>query len=347
MEAERIKEETEAKRNAEEEKKLKEEAEIRRRAEEERRMKEEAEAKRKAGEEKRLAEEAEAKRKIEEEKRRKEEAEAKRRAEEERRRKEETEAKIKAEEDQRLFEAANAERSIKKRKSRKLMVIGAGVIVIAFGGWGIIKMMAGSTNPGPQPNPVDPDIDIVNQDSINRVLREQDSIAWNDAFAKNEKATYQSYLDGFGTGRYRTMAREKIDSIEKAEIFSRLKPGDVYLDGIVLAINPETKACALAYKTDLGKMSYPKAVDACKSISSAGIDWILPALDDLKLMHLLGEELANNPFNFKNDYYWSSTDYSSNEKKVKNMVSGYEAHYSNSFENRQYYVRPVRTVFKN
>ena len=123
VEDEKTKQDTIAKRKADDEAKAKKEAEAKRKADDEAKAKKEAEAKRKADDEAKAKKEAEAKRKADDEAKAKKEAEAKRKADDEAKAKKEAEAKRKADDEAKAKLKVEAEAKKKKEaeKARDLL----------------------------------------------------------------------------------------------------------------------------------------------------------------------------------------------------------------------------------
>ena len=269
--------------------------------------KKEAAVKRKDEEEKRLKEETEARRKDEEEKRLKEETEAKRKDEEEKRLKEETEAKRKAEEEKRLKEEAAVIRKdwevqlIKKKKLNKILLVGFLIIAVVLVGVFVFPIF--NTKPETLPGPSPKSNPTVLNDSIDsaRIIR---------------------------------------DSLNKEELFSKLRVGDTYEGGIIFKIDHSSKTGKMAYHEDAGPMPWNKAMNIKANL---GEEWRLPTFDELRQMYDGIGQGSNNIGQFTDELYWSSTSYNNNEARLLRFRDGnLSYHYSKDFVNRKYRVRAIR-----
>ena len=80
------------------------------------------------------------------------------------------------------------------------------------------------------------------------------------------------------------------------------------------------------------------AAKACSDYTYNGYDdWFLPSKDELNLMYT---NLCNDGLgNFRNSYYWSSSEYSSGSAWKQYFSSGFQ---DSSYRDNFYYVRPIR-----
>ncbi len=89
-------------------------------------------------------------------------------------------------------------KTVKKGNSKKYMLIGGSVIIIALAIWGIINLGSGN--------------------------KSDDLKAWNNALQQNDSSAYALYQQNFPTGAYVLQAKEKMDSISKLTTTSLTRP---------------------------------------------------------------------------------------------------------------------------
>jgi len=85
--------------------------------------------------------------------------------------------------------------------------------------------------------------------------------------------------------------------------------GDVFEGGYIFQINLDGTGL-VADLEDLGIINWSQAIDSAEAVISQGYnDWYLPNIEELELMYNTIGQGADNLGNFKNDFYWSSTEY--------------------------------------
>jgi hypothetical protein len=88
-------------------------------------------------------------------------------------------------------------------------------------------------------------------------------------------------------------------------------------------------------RNDLGLMSWRDAEKACSSI---GPGWRLPTIDELKFLYENKEQIGG----FKDDYYWSFSDFSPVSAWVQSFAGGNQD--SSAYDGSPFNVRAVRVV---
>ena len=85
--------------------------------------------------------------------------------------------------------------------------------------------------------------------------------------------------------------------------------GDVFEGGYIFQINLDGTGL-VADLEDLGIINWSQAIDSAEAVISQGYnDWYLPNIEELELMYNTIGQGADNLGNFKNVFYWSSTEY--------------------------------------
>ena len=126
--------------------------------------------------------------------------------------------------------------------------------------------------------------------------------------------------------------------------------GQSYAGGIyagTITTDVESYYLILSPKDHCDSVNWYDALECCDDLNINGYtDWYLPNKEELNVLYHNKEELNvlyhNIKSEFVENFYWSSTEYSSINAWVQVFFNGYQIYYSKS--DASYYCRAVRRV---
>ncbi len=252
---------------------------------------------------------------------------------------------------------------------KRLILIGAGVLILALGIWGLTQI-GGSSGDG--------DLD-----------------AWNTAVSKNDSAAYAMYRSDFPTGKYLIVAQRKLDSLNtisrnrqesqrveedaaqtatqpavdttrktqsgtktdqpvsktepvkkvttppaqsptksKAPTQSKTPPkftlGQQHQGGIIIFINASGEHGLVTALKEEGKSNWAAAQRRCASYKVAGFtDWRLPTRDELGVIYDNRKHLGT----YTKGIYWSGTEDGKDIAWGVNFINGAPGKYDKQSDN--------------
>lgn len=280
------------------------------RAADEKKQREEAKAKQKAAEEQRLKEAVIAEKKWEEEEvRLRAEAEAKRKAKQEAWLQEKAEEKSRTQTKEKtsvLLEPSEKNQGTNTRKKVLLGFSAAALVAV------LIALFSGNSFGNSKEVPVQ--------------SQKETGVVKNSDEA-NEQALQE---------------KPKTTTLGAGASISKLAIGSRYENGLIFEFGEDGKLGKVVHTKDLGPMIWN---DAMKIDEELGEGWRLPTLDELKTIHKILGQGADNQGEFTDGLYWSATPYDANQARLIRFSDGNTSfHYNSIGEFRKFPVRAVRDV---